>query len=573
MKASSSSDSSLTPKARRIDRIAEWFGQHGYGLALAVSLLASLFLIIVLRFSHAESAHSSGLIDDVGNGLNCMLKWMNVPWHGACSYPEEAITLKLINGKLHTPPGLGSGFLQIIGVVAISVMWFFAFLPGNKLHIERVSLATVLSVSAASFVTLIYVVGMFNAYQPAVLMAALIAILTAAEHLSSLEKQTEKLDHQLKLLKGQAEGLGGQTRILESQNINLKQQHESLERVVESVRRISNSTQLSLTETGKEIFIQDVYGAYGRAKTIYAVERDHSIEKEWWEQALESDIHGHGLEKVWDWYYHSPVKKTELTLYHALTRPRVTERDGSKPMSGVSAAYIVSEMPMPGGPDWPPVEDEDENKDKNSDQILDKSRLFDDLLGLAWECLVLDKVRNDLNIVDSIGEWISRPLCWVHATDKEVWQVVKRVPSSDSIVLKTADLIESEENNLDLSLSEKVIESAQAEIRRYLQRGVPAEEYLCAVLCYATARDDQGVLYDDPSSHQYDSRIGDSLVRIHLNAWLATKQPYTRGRCKELAIAIFKEFIGLCWRRSTAGLPEGIARPTNRSLCLAREVL
>jgi hypothetical protein len=383
---------------------------------------------------------------------------------------------------------------------------------------------------------------MFQSYQPAVLAAALIAIIAAAQHLGTLHDQAGKVDQQL---------------------TSLGQQGVTLNTTLDRVSRIASSTQLSLNDTGKEIFIQDVYRAYGKARTIYAVIRDHGIEQEWWSHALETaDTRQDGLKKVWEWYYGPAEKNSKLDLYRALTGPR--RQDDVGEVVGVRAAYFVSYMPMP---------DFSNQGAATTDWNSDKSGLFKDLLGLAWECLVLDKVRSELKNAELIGEWISRPLCWAHATEKEVLQVVKRVPDTESTVFKTADLGTSELNNLDPGMSKKVIESMQAEIRRYLQRGVPAEEYLCALIGYASAYDAQSVLHENPESHLCDDKIAAYLSRMHMDEWIKDQQQHARDQSRSLAVAIFKEFLHMCWTRSQVGLDKKIAEPTDQTLFLAREVL
>jgi uncharacterized membrane protein len=499
-------------------KAAKTIKSNAYGLALGTSLCVSILLIILFRYGHPAAGPSGDLMHELKNGINCLVNGFAPEWAGPCVASPEKATLEVINRKIHSPPGFGNGILQIAGVIALSFTWFFTAISHNKTRIVLSGIATVA-----------YVYGMFSAYQPAVFVAALIAILAAAEHLGALKKQGAQFDEQLTLLNTAAD----------------------------HVSRIANSTQLSLTPAGKTLFLREVFGAYSRARTVYAVVRDHSIEDNWWSLAMQADIARDGLAAVWDAYYRPAEPGGELNLYRALTQAREDHT------IGVKSAHFVSYMPMPGSPDWKP----------------DDAQLFSDLLGLAWECLILDELRNTLNIDGAVGEWISRPLCWAHATENEVLQIIKREPISSSepfstsFVLKTADVSPTKGNTLDLAMSKKIIESTHAEIRRYLQRGIPVEEYLSAVLCYAAADDDQAELHEDPDSHIRDLKIETCLGRIGMRKWLEKRPHDTGDKSRKVAVALFKQFIHLSWRRSIVGLDPETDAPTNRSLGLAREVL
>ncbi len=535
-------------------RLAGRLRQHAFWLALAFSAVICALLVIV-NFSHGTGVQPAGLAAELRHGLDCVIVRVNPAWAPPCASPPPA-TLDSISNKIHPLPGLGSGILQILGVVGISAMWVFASLSHRRTHF-----------ALAGIVTLAYVYGMFNAYQPAVLVAALIAILAAAEHLGTLSQQTAELEKQLDMLGKAGASINAAIQLAESQAASLaalsatmSAQGKALKEVTEDVARISNTTQLRLSAEGIQIFRQEMFNAYTRAKTIYAVVREHGVDRVWWELALAMDIGQRGLATVWSRFYEVIETRTDFNLYRALTGPRAPLRDGLPPPQqppGIESAYFVSDMPMPHTLGW---------------EAEDPGQLFNAMLGLAWDCIVLDKVRRELGIRDAIGIWISRPLCWAHATEYEVFQVVRHGRLEDSIVLKTANLIASDRNTLDEKMSMKTIESTQAEIRRYLQRGVPAEEYLCAVLCYAAVDYEQSVLHEDPCLHLHDLELAACLNRIHMDKWLSQLDSLQADKSQALAVAIFKEFIDLCWRRSAAGLDAQIDAPVHRSMGLAREI-
>jgi hypothetical protein len=527
-----------------------------YWLFFAITCAISLLLILLSYSALKETMPSGNLASDVKDLAHqvkiesaCIfadLKYKITERDRPCIPEKRAPESE----KKHTPT-ISSGILQIVGVVVISFLWFYTF----SLKRQKYMFWSVVATCA-------YVFGMFNAYQPAVLVAALVAIFVAAEHFG-------KLSEQEKILEVQGEQLNKSRKALTETDYKLRS-------VVKKVLRISNSIQLSLNKAGIEIFMQEVYESYSRARTIYAVLRDHKIEKEWWDHAEMAFAAGQDLAAVWTWYEAAKPAESKrdrrMTLYMALTE----ERDGSVPGSdkkvgeggiGIQSAYFVSSMAMPETDEW-----------KECDPV----ELFEDLLGLAWECLVLDRVRKKLHINDSIGEWISKPLCWTHATDKEVWQLIRRNKFADSIVVKTADIVAGNDSQLNRKLSENVIESTQAEIRRYLRRGVPAEEYLSAVLCYARIDDADAVLHGADIEIVYNN-IHLCLCKINMKAWLkstAAENDYRKYSLAEegmkirekICVAIFKEFIEMCWNKPVAGKDVACER-LNTSLLLAQEVL
>jgi hypothetical protein len=431
------------------------------------TLISVLLLLVSLDTLFAKSPAVAGSIqrfrDHMGFGWTCLSSLLHLHLNACGELSQSTVTESV------PPTSFAVGFIQIAGVLCITRLWFLAFRADAK---KLVFLSLI--------PTLVVTVAMFKAYQPAVLVAAFIAIYVAAEHYNNLKAHEKRLGESL----------------------------EELKRVKNSLVYIQNSTQLKLNKEGHELFMQDVYNAYRRAKTIHAVIRDHTIEEAWWECAETHLRHGYDLEEVWESYeaLHplpqdgAPVSdsKKKLTTFAALTQP--TEA------GGLQSAYFVSYMPMPGSAEW-------ENRKRKA-----PARLFNDLVGLAWECSLLNRVRTRLQ-KEAIGEWISRPLCWLHATDNEVWQIIKRNEITESTVLKIADRRDRRDNPLDTDLSKKIIEATQAEVPRYIRRGMTAEEYLCAVLGYVYH--DEMLQPDDPG--QIRGYIVRCLQELNLRSWLFSR--------------------------------------------------
>ncbi|RKE25889.1 hypothetical protein B0G76_7454 [Paraburkholderia sp. BL23I1N1] len=518
-----------------------------WGLLLAVSAVLSLILIL-LSFEELSSAvpqHS--LWQELSHPVACMVHRLAPAYGsaGGCDVKEK-VDLGTINRKIHALPDFQKGVFQILAVVAVSWLWFSTF------KLKSFKDRTLRYKASAFIVTVMFIFGMFPSYQPAVFVAALVAIFVAAEHYHSLSTQTEQLNAML-----------------------------------DKVVHIANSTQLSLNTAGLAIFMEKVYGAYSRADTVHAIVRDHSIEVEWWAMAnaeyksasttTDKSVSGVAptrspaidndwLKSVWDQYKtdrEATKPKRKLTVFHALTEARdikVVDVDSGqchyKKQRGVSAAFFVSSMPLPGSSEWLDYVKEDR-----------QAKLFEDLLGLAWECINLDEVREFLGLDDSIGEWISRPLSWMHATDREVWQVIKREELSDSNVLAVADLSEDRSNMMDRVMSRKTIELSQSEIRLYVQRGVPAQEYLCSVLCFAMTESSGTNVDGQPS------QIAFALEKLGLSQWLDLPENMPdREACKAVCVGIFVDFIRRFAQKQVSRIEERPPGPKS-SLILARGIL
>ena len=360
--------------------------------------------------------------------------------------PGSATPAATHGGGSHGSPHIVAAAVQIAAAIAISWMWFEAFrILGREQHREWPSdarpawLARLRSsrldrlagrircgwwaVGLASFVVLLFAFTMHQAYQPAVLVMALIAIIVAAEHYSGLKE------------------------------------------AVDDLRKVEGFTSRLAEDAGLSHFVHDVYVRYAAARKIHAVVRMHDIDPVWWSFVKSA---GDPWEKYVEDAKQDPkpgdATPERRNLARALRRDR-----------GTLKACFVTDLPMPGSDEW--------------DRRLrpdDSEPLFGDLLGFAWQWIVLQEVQKNWKRVECRA-WVSRPLCWVHATDRVVFQVLRREPRSRSTVLVIAD-----RDGLSSSAGAEetyrgMVQWANEEVRRYADRGCRAEDYLLAVLRYAAA--------------------------------------------------------------------------------------
>ncbi|WP_156406312.1 hypothetical protein [Hydrogenophaga sp. Root209] len=403
-----------------------------WATALALSLVVLYFELDTL----VKSLHDFGwstLKSDT------MVMWL-------FGQPDSAAAAAKHVGEPHGSPHIVAAAVQIAAAAAISWMWFGAFRilgraqsqerpsgakPGwlVPLHYPRLSRLVERiccgwwAVGMASFVVVLFAFTMHQAYQPAVLVMALIAIVVAAEHYSGLKE------------------------------------------AVDDLRKVEGFTSRLAEDAGLSHFEHDVYERYASAKKIHAVVRMHDIDPVWWSIAR-------GANDPWEEYVKDAKRNSEPKDATAERRnlARALRRD-----SGELKACFVTDLPMPGSEEW--------NRRLRPD---DGEPLFGDFLGFAWQWIVLQEVQKTWKRVDCRA-WVSRPLCWIHATDRVVFQVLRREPRSRSAVLVIAD-----RDGLSLSAGAEetyrgMVQWANEEVRRYADRGCTAEDYLLAVLRYAAA--------------------------------------------------------------------------------------
>ena len=402
---------------------AVWFGQLRYVLAKAQQHPASP------PSKSGESTASAPTADSPAADTAA-----SVP----AKVSEELSLLRKIEKKVHPVASLPLALMQVLAVIAISVTWFYAFrLRGtlrrgrdDELHPIKHSKELVLTAIPVFFFWL----GMYTAYQPAVLVMALVAIFVAAEHYSGLELQLEQL---------------------ETASAELKDARQSLESIHKGTNRL-------LSDAGLANYVDAVYEKYRKARFIHAVVRLHDIDPDWWLWARDS-LKSNSFDP-WDKYFkeeHHIESPRTLTLRAALKtsdeRPRLD-------------AAFVTDLPMPKSLEWDGRYDHSEEP------------LFQDLLGLAWQLIVLNHSRKEGEC--NVTAWVSRPLCWVHATDQIAFQVLRRVPREHSTALVIADNVDRS-NAAEKQANDGILAWAHEEIRRYIKLGRPAEEYLLAVFRYA----------------------------------------------------------------------------------------
>lgn len=430
--------------------------------------------------------------------------------------------------SLHPAPKLPEAILQICAVLAMSLQWLFAFMirshlrhsseerleRGKEEHKQKQQLKQAqkdqdadlrvdddeeeeeeekgvvqeakdekwgkekysvfdlgLVIVALSFAPAVLFVGaMYQAYQPAVLVMALVAIVVAAEHLSGLEMQKEDLRRQTTALKGQ-------TNMLTEAIATLEKNKEDTGRL--------------LADAGLNKFVDLVYREYRHAERISAVFRVLNIDDFWWSSAkaalqppirpttphVQATLHGQRVAGGTP-----PARRDPWKRYFRKARERAGKPGGGSALLAEAlastedrkklVATFVADLPVPGSREW-------------IARIADSSEpLFGDLLGLAWQLNVLEHVQVEGQT--NLELWVSRPLSWIHATDKIAFQVLRREPKSHSALLVIADCSNPEHmTEAEKDAHARILEWAHDDIRRYVERGTRAQEYLFSALRFA----------------------------------------------------------------------------------------
>ena len=465
---------------------------------------------------------------------------------------EAVVLLRGIDRKVHPAPTPLLAAIQIANVICLSFLWFYAF----SLHAElaeawrREKADTQKHPTAASDWRMwqswwpvaaslipvgVFVATMFQAYQPAVFVMALVAIIVAAEHYTGLKTQEESLGEQRKDLRDQTLALHRQTQVLQEQSGFLTQQQseleqtqntlvrqtdllvrsqDELERATREVLTVKAHTARILDSSGLKEFIQDVYRAYANAKKIRAIVRFHDIDKDWWAFLTKCQF---STCRAWDLYFDYAATQggsvsEDLPLATAL-QIRPGQRDSLD-------ALFVTDLPLPLSPEW-------KRRDESGEHPL-----FRDLLGLCWQLIVLAEARRQNGCV--VSAWVSRPLAWLHATDRRVFQVVRREPINESSVLTIANVSQAN-SDADEELSLSIVEWAAGEIQRYVDTGSRAEEYLLAVLRFSQFQlkksdaEDLFVARKTPDGVEVEAtqNLEDILKKLGLQSWLASESRQT----------------------------------------------
>ena len=399
--------------------------------------------------------------------------------------------VKTINKNLHPVPVPLIAFLQIVSVISLSMLWFQAFVLRSYSKQESATRNWPVWLSLLPAIS--FVVAMYQAYQPAVFVMALVAIYVAAEHFGSLEAQKNILGEQQGNLAAQEEILEKQQEILKEQQQSLKTQQQDLNAAVKNIEKVAVDIGMIVRNMGLETFINLVYETYAKARTISAVVRFHDIDRTWWEFGKDGD--------PWKKYiatmdqYPSPV-----TLINALGSKRA---DGGK---NLERAQFIADLPLPHSAEW------------KSRFNSDKHWLFQDIIGLAWQLEVMGIVCELLNDRQLARAWISRPLSWIHVTDRVVFQIIQRKKILDSTVQKLVTDEESSSHDARVrTLSSNLIEWAEGDIQRYAERGCAAEEYIFSLLRWASF--DASVLGSDEL--YVNGNLERALNILGLDKWLS----------------------------------------------------
>ena len=493
------------------------------------SLALSLLVAVLSAKDLAHGLHEADLREDLVRPfqeLPTILNGLSEPVAHAASAPAQA----------HAPPKLIPAAIQMLAVVAISIMSFYAFQLYETLRHPR-SRTLPFHTHARSVVLsllpiAIFLLAMYQAYQPAVLVMAIAAIVVAAEHFSGLKLQEDAL---------------------EQQHAQLEGQHQEQDRQAKGIGRL-------LADAGLSHYVSAVYREYGGTDFIRAVVRQHEIDFVWW-LAAAADPRSRKTADPWGLYFQLALDGNPRTN----TLAKALALDDRRTMLD---ARFVTDLPMPESTEW---------EQRISD---DREPLFEDLLGFAWQLAVVDHARKEgKDKKCEVSAWVSRPLAWVHSTRTTVFQVLRREPRDQSAAIVIADL------NERCTAAEKIAHQglltwAHDEIGRYLDRSCSAEEYFLATIRYAMLKgsktDDavlvhitveatakEGFVIAPSATLRYlvslldgHDEKADGGEERYLDHWIKSQARVRRGvnlilddaRLKELAVGIVARVIHRCVR-------------------------
>jgi hypothetical protein len=444
------------------------------------SLLLSLLVAAPAAGGLAQGWKDTRLVDELVKPFVALFAPAPVETHRGEATGADPLDvnrqLQEIEHRLHPSPSLLFALVQVATVVAISTMWFYAFtLRATRRHPNDRTLPMLAHswpVLWSLVPVVIFVLAMYQAYQPAVLVMALVAILVAAEHYSGLRLQEGELEEHKRQLERQAALLQAARGDLSVQMGYLKEQADTLKNASSDLTALSKSTDRLLSDAGLSHFVEAVYTAYQEASSVRAVVRLPEIDVEWWRWARNALAPRHRASmppSPWKAYFESAMHRDSD---RGITLARALQLNEARPQ--LSGAF-VTDLPMPGSQEW-------RRRELDPDEPL-----FQDLLGLAWQLVVLNQARAQASGKCTLSAWVSRPLCWVHATDSMVFQVLRREPRDQSAVLIIADTSRDEKlcSPAEREASRSLLVWAHDEIQRYVDRGSRAEEYVFAALRYA----------------------------------------------------------------------------------------
>jgi hypothetical protein len=483
-----------------------------WGIAVALTV-AVLYLEADSLAKSLRDFHWSEVKSDTVAG------WLAPAASAAASSPKH-------NAAGHGLPHVLAAAVQIAAVVAISGMWFEAFRvrglesanatgvgpggPGRFIGWLRrwkaVAMALIV-VTAFSF-------AMHQAYQPAVLVMALIAIIVAAEHYSGLEEQQHELSRQHTELTTVTTKLDTQQQELSAVTGKLEGVSRGLSDAAANLQEVRTYTGRLAEDAGLSHFVHDVYERYAMAREIFAVVRMHDVDPLWWQCAAEHPV------DPWAHYFEDAKDQSSIRTDERRNLAWALARSTERSLS----ACFVTDLPMPGSDDW------------RSRLCSDTEPLFGDLLGFAWQWIVLQLASREGVECRAL---VSRPLCWVHATDRIVFQVLRREPRSRSAVLVVANLDSPGLTSGAGVAYRNMIAWARSEVRRYAESGCSAEDYLLAVLRHAAMLASKDVGTELVS----DGTAGDLqalLDQLGAERWLATRKrsPFARSELADMKTAV-----------------------------------
>lgn len=348
----------------------------------------------------------------------------------------------------------------------------------------------------------VFCLAMINRYQAAVFVMAMVAIFVSAEHYIGLSEQKDRLETQRRLLQRQEQVALDQALVLERQEVLLTAYNREIGNLRKHVRSLANAFGL---EKGR----QEIYEAYSRSSgRIRAVVKHFDIDRVWW------NIQG---KDAWAAYVAS---RRSSTLYASLSK------------SACRDIVFVSDMGLPVILNGDPEQVEHVDDERMAAQ-------FNNLVGMAWQCVVLAKVHGALGH-DKVVDYqirVASVSSWMHVADNSVYQVIDGDTPAEA---KVRDLTLDTQKDL----RRRLVDWAESEIEHAAERGCTAQEYLCAVLWRTIHKlsSTVPVVVDGVL-------VKRSLDRLGLASWIKRKSEYISqppredGAIEKLCCAIFVEFL------------------------------
>lgn len=396
----------------------------------------------------------------------------------------------------HAPQKLDQLLLKVCVVISLTFLWFYTFgathdITGawkSKPFFVRHSMALPAIRRAMVFVSLLpavpFILSMRGAYEPAVFVMALVAILVAAEHYGGLRESKQELEEKTNDIVARLEKTGNEIiEKLEKTAGTLNAQ------LVEKTTDITRQLGTMLNADGLAEWRSQIYDKYRKAfRRIDAVVRFFDIDAYWWYCAPSAA----------PWVdYVNLCRKDPDTLFNTLSACEAN-------------IQFVCDFPMPFVGALP---------DK-----AQRAKYFRSFLGLAYTLVVFEKVRRERDeekanrpqssdVTSRFFPYarviVSNAPTWMHVIDDVVYQVIERG------AVEYASVRELSLGAIDPRTSVALNEWARRNVRQFAHRGARAEEQVCTVLRYQALKERSAV---DPFLHEVT--LAKLLTGLGMDAFL-----------------------------------------------------